>query len=174
MSGVFAISRRALLGLFGVAASALLVQGCSEEKSGPEHIHWDRDSCELCRMLISDARFAAQIRGGEKRENFLFDDFGDAIHWLSVQPWKDDPAVEFWIADMHSTRDKPIWLEARSAWYVEGQVTPMDYGWGAVSGKTENTVSFEIMREKVMERGCSTRCLPEHQEAAGLPAEKDK
>ena len=67
------------------------------EKSGPEDIHWDRDVCELCKMLISDPKFAAEVRGGEKRKLYKFDDIGCAVNWLNDQPWAGDAETEIWV-----------------------------------------------------------------------------
>jgi len=103
------------------------------EKSGPEDIHWDRDACELCKMLISDARFAAEVRGGDKNKLYKFDDIGCAINWLNDQHWAGDEAAEIWVADGASTRDNLIWLNAREARYVKGALTPMNYGFSAVA-----------------------------------------
>jgi nitrous oxide reductase accessory protein NosL len=143
----------------------LALPACGEAETGPEPVHWDRDACELCRMLISDPRFAAEIRGPDNRLH-KFDDPGDAIHWLEAREWKDDPKVGFWVAGLDSTREKVNWLDAREAWYVSGQETPMNYGWGAVADKVEGAVPFAEMKRQVIERGCTSSCTA----AQGEPA----
>ena len=53
-------------------------------------------------MMLSDPRFAAQIRyfPQDKRSKVVkFDDFGCAMLWLEDQPWKQDQATEIWVAD---------------------------------------------------------------------------
>ncbi|MFC1672578.1 nitrous oxide reductase accessory protein NosL [Pseudomonadota bacterium] len=109
-------------------SAVLVLAACSEEKVGPEDIEWDRDSCSLCRMFVSDAQFAAEVRGGEKRELHKFDDIGCAVNWLNRQPWAADETTEIWVAAYTSTRENVVWLDAREARYVEGAMSPMNYG----------------------------------------------
>jgi len=117
-----------------MVGAVLALAACwGEEKSGPVEIHWDRDVCELCRMFISDPRFAAEVRGGEKNKIYKFDDIGCAINWLNDQHWAGDEAAEIWAAEATSTREKTIWLNAREARYVKGELTPMNYGYSAVA-----------------------------------------
>ena len=112
-----------LLGLFLTACSG-------DPGTGPIDVHWDRDACERCRMVLSDRHHAAQVRhtdGQGRSQAHLFDDLGCALIWLDDQPWKADPKVEIWVND----RDTGDWLDARSAGYVTGDATPMAYGLGA-------------------------------------------
>jgi len=119
-------------GLLMVGA-VLALGACGDNTSGPEDIHWDRDTCELCKMLISDHRFAAEVRGGEDRKIYKFDDIGCAINWLNDQEWAGDKTVEIWVVDYTSTRENVVWLNAREARYVGGELTPMNYGFKAVA-----------------------------------------
>jgi len=117
-----------------MVGSLLLLSACwGGDKSGPEDIHWDRDVCELCKMFISDPRFVAEVRGGEKNNIYKFDDIGCAINWLNDQTWAGDATAEIWVSDAASTRQKMIWLNAREARYVRGELTPMNYGYSAVA-----------------------------------------
>jgi len=136
--------------------SLLLVGACwSGEKTGPEDIRWDRDVCELCRMFVSDPRFAAEVRGGEKMKLYKFDDIGCAINWLNDQEWAGDKVAEIWVADHTSTRDNMIWLNAREARYDRGELSPMNYGYSAmaptpsVSG-TPPGISFVELTAKIL------------------------
>jgi len=147
------LHRRSVLGL--LAAAPLLV-ACKEPDEGPVEIRWGRETCTICGMIISDARYAAEIRDPEKNV-FKFDDIGDAIHWLSVQDWKADPTLEFWVRDSNTGKD---WLDARKAFYHPDTISPMDYGYAAVPTNEPGTVTFEVMRAAVILRGLSSRCLP--------------
>lgn len=129
--------------------------GCFEEPTGPAEIRYDRDVCEICRMIISDPRFAAQVRGGEHMDVWKFDDIGDALHWLKEQPWRDDPKTEIWVTDYDHPGE---WLDARKAHYVSGVVSPMDYGFGAVGDSRDGAVDFAAMQAAVIERGLTSRC----------------
>ncbi|MCW2306481.1 nitrous oxide reductase accessory protein NosL [Rhodobium gokarnense] len=137
----------------------LVLAGCfGEPETGPVKIRYGRDTCDFCRMIISDPRFAAQIRGGEKHTAYKFDDIGDGIHFLEQQAWKDDPKVEFWVMN---SEDAETWLDARKAHYLRGQPTPMDYGYAAIPDAREGTLTFAEMADKVREAGPSSRCLPQ-------------
>ncbi|MCW8917004.1 MAG: nitrous oxide reductase accessory protein NosL [Magnetovibrio sp.] len=136
---------------------------CNAEKTGPEPIYWDRDSCELCAMIISDARFAAQVRGGEKRKVYKFDDVGCAVNWLNDQTWAADEATEIWVADRNSTRDNMIWLKARDAYYVKGEISPMNYGY--VATNDPEGIDFVAMTTTILADAPNHICkVPERNE----------
>ncbi len=146
------MNRRELL-LGGAAAQMLWLIGCSEKDPGhgPGKIYWDRDTCVRCRMIISDRKYAAQIRGGEKREVYKFDDIGCALFWLKEQniPWADAPDTEIWVTDYKTGE----WLEARSAHYVVGKTTPMLYGFGALREPVAGSVDFQTMKAAILAKG---------------------
>ena len=108
-------------------------------------------------MIISDARYGAEVRGGADKRLRKFDDIGDAIHWLELQSWRDAPDVEIWVMDSNTATD---WLDARQAFYHPDTISPMDYGYAAVPTPEPGAVSFEEMKEGVMLKGLSSRCLP--------------
>lgn len=148
-------NRRAVIALLAVTP---FVVGCAAQTEGPEKIRWGREVCAMCGMIISDPRFGTEVRGGREHELTKFDDIGDALHWLTMQDWADDPETEIWVRDYETgTR----WLNARETRYVSGVVSPMDYGFGAIEQSGPDTVSFEDMRAEVMRIGLSSRCLPQ-------------
>lgn len=140
--------------LLQAAVSAALVHplaGCSGDPgTGPVEVKWDRDPCERCRMVLSDRRHAAQVRfvdpGGRSRV-MKFDDLGCAIVWLDDKPWKAASSTEIWVNDHRDGQ----WLDARTAHYVTGQVTPMEYGLGAQTEKAEGALTFEQAAAHVWE-----------------------
>ncbi len=141
--------------------AAMLLAGCwGEQQTGPVDIRYDREVCAYCKMIVSDPRFAAEIRKARGSEVLKFDDLGDAIHWLKIAPWKETAETEIWVRDMKTGKK---WLDARKAWYLPGQHTPMEYGFGAVEEKTADTLSFAEMRKRVIAMGSTTRCEnPDH------------
>lgn len=150
-------SRRHALLLF--ATLPLVLNGCFEEdKTGPIEIHWDRDSCALCNMIISDARFAAQVRGGPKRKAYKFDDIGCAINWLNKKPWAGDPEAEIWVAERSSTRQQVKWLKARDSRFVKGEQTPMNYGFGAVAASVPGSIDFVALTNIILKNGANHIC----------------
>jgi len=142
----------------GLLAALPLVAACKPQTEGPEEIRWGRETCEICGMIISDPFFAAEIRGGEDRKLYKFDDIGDAVHWLKTQSWAEAPDIEFWVRD-HQTGSR--WLDARTVRYVTGLVTPMDYGFGAIESSGPDTISYTEMFQAALDMGLSSRCLPQ-------------
>lgn len=147
-------TRRSVLGLL---VAAPMLAACKEQTEGPEDIRWGRETCVICGMIISDARYAAEVRGGADKRLYKFDDVGDAVHWLSVQEWKAGPDVEFWVMDSNNGTD---WLDARTAYYHPDTISPMAYGYAAVPTREAGTVTFEVMRASVLMRGLASGCLP--------------
>jgi copper chaperone NosL len=127
----------------------VLFAGCSvEPQSGPGEVRWDRETCARCAMAVSDPHYSAQVRGGPPGGSsrlYKFDDIGCALLWLEKQPWRENPATEIWVNDH---RDG-AWLDARSAWYVTGKITPMDYGLGAQREKSANSITYTAAVEHI-------------------------
>lgn len=146
-------SRRAVLAML---AAAPVLGACKPKTAGAEEIRYGRETCEMCGMIISDPRFASEVRGGPDRRLVKFDDIGDAVHWLNQQDWKADPENEFWVMDSNTGTD---WLDARKAFYLPGVMSPMDYGFAAVADREPGTVDFATMTAAVLDRGITSRCL---------------
>lgn len=127
---------------------SLLVVGCGNPGTGPADIKWDRMACERCRMVLSDRLHSAQVRVREpdgRSKVLLFDDLGCAVLWLEDKAAKDDPATEIWVNDWR-TGD---WIDARTASYLTGRVTPMEYGLGAQSDPAPGALNLEQAREHI-------------------------
>ena len=130
-----------------LGAAALFLAACSgEPETGPVEVKWDRDTCKRCSMAVSDRHYAAQVRGGPKKQAFKFDDIGCAVHWLKDQPWASDSATEIWVTDFRSGK----WLDARTAHYVTGKTTPMAYGYGASGEALPGSIGFEAVRKQLL------------------------
>jgi nitrous oxide reductase accessory protein NosL len=147
------VSARKPLGLALVAL--LLAAACSEPTSGPVRVVWGRHACDHCGMLISEPRFAAQVRLGP-REVARFDDFGCAALWLDAHGGAA-AAREFWAMDAEGDE----WLDARRAFYRAGQRTPMAYGLAALREREPGALDFEgalgALRERERERASKPR-----------------
>lgn len=119
-----------------------LLTGCSREsETGPAEVRWDRETCTRCAMAVSDRHHAAQVRGGPagaRTRVYKFDDIGCAVIWLDQQAWRDEPHTEIWVTD-HRTGQ---WIDARTATYVTGRVTPMGYGLGAQQAASAEGMDF--------------------------------
>ena len=134
---------------------AAALSGCGPSGTWPEgmaEIKWDRDTCVRCSMVISDRRFAAEMRGGEKDVVFKFDDIGCAAFWMRDKakdyPWLADAATRIWVADSGAGGDK--WLDARKAHYAGGKISPMGYNYAARAWAEAGSQSFDEMRRHVL------------------------
>jgi len=130
--------------LFYMLSVVTLLIGCSNNDTGTVEIKWDRDSCERCKMAVSSRHFAAQVRGGPKNKAYVFDDLGCALHWLNKQTWNKTPKI--WVTDYRNGQ----WLDARTAYYVPGQMTPMDFDFGAVAEQVEGSVDFATAKAQML------------------------
>lgn len=140
------IGRRLFIG----GAAMLGLAGCSKSSEGTEEIHYGRETCAKCGMVISDPHFAAEIRGGPDRELKKFDDAGCAVNWLEAQAWRAETTVDFWVMDAASAKD---WLKAKQAWYMAGAMSPMNYGYGAYPRKQEGMVDYAAMASAALAKG---------------------
>lgn len=126
--------------------------GCSgDSQTGPMDVKWDRETCERCRMVLSDRHYATQVRvfpEGKRAKVFYFDDIGCAALWLADKPWwEDSPNTEIWVADHHSGD----WIDARTATYIRDKLTPMQYGLGAQSDPDPSGMDFKAAKRHVVE-----------------------
>lgn len=133
--------------------TAVLLPGCSNDPgTGPAEVKWDRVTCERCRMVLSDRHYSAEIRvhpEGKRSKVYFFDDIGCAVLWLegAGKRWADDPRTEIWVKDHRSGE----WIDARTATYVEGKLTPMEYGLGAQSDPDPNGMDFAAAIQRIHE-----------------------
>ncbi|MDM8567366.1 hypothetical protein QUF74_17165 [Candidatus Halobeggiatoa sp. HSG11] len=127
----------------------IILVSCTGDQTGPVEITLDRDKCERCQMVVSDKYYAAQVRGGPKNKAFLFDDIGCAINWLNKQPWATSGKV--WVADYKTGN----LLDASTAHYVPKQITPMDFGFGATSVPTADSIDFNALKPQLLNKSHS-------------------
>jgi copper chaperone NosL len=139
-----------------IATALASLGGCSKDEGWPEGmqpIKWDRDTCIICNMAISDKRFAGEMRGGPKNTVFKFDDPGCialCMHDKAAQfPWVRDPATKIWVMDSNVRGNDMRWLDARTAQYA-AKFSPMGYNFGAVAYPQAGAVDFATMSEHVV------------------------
>jgi len=146
---------KAGLALTPIAAGLAACGGGVAWPEGMTPIVWDRETCVRCNMVISDRRFAAEMRGGPKQVTFKFDDIGCAIFWLRDKakdyPWITEAATRLWVADAAGKGEH--WLDARTAHYVGGRTSPMGYNFAAVAHPEPGSLDFATAREHVLARG---------------------
>ena len=126
-----------------LVTSLLLVACAGDPGTGPVEVKWDRTACDRCRMVLSDRHHAAQVRvfpEGRRSQVHDFDDIGCAVLWLEGPgaAWAGQPQTEIWVKDFRDQR----WIDARTATYRVGQLTPMEYGLGAQAEAAPDGLDF--------------------------------
>ena len=137
---------RSRLELIPTFLMLILLAGCGQgSNTGPGEIHWDRQTCEHCQMVISERRHAVQVRKLGDRQTHAFDDLGCALLWLEDQGLLSGQAEgpEIWVKA--SAADD--WIDARSAQFETGLSTPMAYGFGVA----ENGIALDQVEAQVLE-----------------------
>jgi nitrous oxide reductase accessory protein NosL len=142
----------------------MIFGGCSkkENSNSPQKVHWDRDMCERCKMVLSDRDFATEIINPKTHKVYYFDDIGCAVLWLEEEkiPWAE--SAKIWVKDGKTKK----WIDAKKAKYVDDAITPMAYGFKAY--KKENfpngkkMIDFDTMVKKVkkIEKANQSKRLP--------------
>ena len=146
---------------FALSPLASLLSACGVAGEWPEgmaEIKWDRDTCVRCNMVISDRRFAAEMRGGPTQQAFKFDDIGCLVFWLrdkaTQYPWMAAAATRMWVADAAGRPDEAArWLDPRSTQYLAGRISPMGYNFFAVAAPQEGSIDFAALRTQLLARG---------------------
>ena len=144
-----------LLKISFIVVLALIFASCEKKThKGMHKIHWDRDMCSRCVMVVSDRNQTVQVINPKTSEHHVFDDIGCTVLWFKDQDikWKDSAII--WINDIKTTK----WINARTAYYDTMNVTPMAYGFGAHETKDSiqeglEIVDFEEVTKRVLKIG---------------------
>ena len=119
-----------IIGLMAFGFSA-----CEEKsKTDVAEVHWDRDMCARCVMVVSDRHNTTQVRDPQTGRTYMFDDIGCMALWFKEENvvWKDRAII--WITDVNTGE----WINARTAFYDTQNITPMAYGFSA--HKTKDSI----------------------------------
>jgi len=98
-----------------------------KESQGPHKVHYDRDMCSECKMVISDRNYAAQIVNTQKNKAYHFDDIGCAFIWMNENKPTWIKNAKIYVADLESGK----FINAANAFWTSGHTTPMDFGYAA-------------------------------------------
>ncbi|MBE0490984.1 MAG: hypothetical protein IBX44_01905 [Sulfurospirillum sp.] len=119
-----------------------------------KEVHWDRDMCERCKMVLSDRKFSAQVINPKNGRTYFFDDIGCAILWFQEEKiaWANEAII--WVNDAKNG----AWIDARKASFSTKNITPMAYGFGAHARRediveNQEIIDFEAMRKRIIEIG---------------------
>jgi len=133
----------------------LIFTGCEEApKSEIAKVHWDRDMCARCVMVVSDRKNTTQVKDPNTGKKYMFDDIGCAVLWFKDEKisWKDQAVI--WITDVNTGE----WIDARTAFYDTENITPMAYGFSAHKTKAtikqgQEIVDYEELSKRVIKIG---------------------
>lgn len=103
----------------------------SEDINKASTLHWDRDMCDRCVMVISDRKNAVQLRDPKTKKLYKFDDIGCMALWFREQNIEYKDNVKIWITDAKTGE----WIDAKEAFYTTENSTPMAYGFSAHKSK---------------------------------------
>ncbi|MBN2895612.1 MAG: hypothetical protein JXK05_06955 [Campylobacterales bacterium] len=127
-----------------------LLLGC-DGKSGagvPKEVHWDRDMCVRCAMVVSDKPYAAQVLDPSSGKHYMYDDIGCAVLWLIEEkiPWAEQAKI--WVKNLEDQE----WIDAKTARYTAMDLTPMGFGFGAHRSdfNATETIDYAEMARRVI------------------------
>ena len=122
--------------------------------TGVSEVHWDRDMCSRCVMVVSDRKNTVQIKNPDTGKTYMFDDIGCMALWFEDEriEWADRAII--WITDT----DSGEFINARTAFYNTNNVTPMAYGFSAHKSKEaikkgEEIISYNEVINRVIKIG---------------------
>jgi len=147
---------RNLLTFLGLALFLIHFSGCEKRSisTNPAEVHWDRDMCVRCAMVVSDRKNTTQAINPENGKVYMFDDIGCMILWFQNEniSWRDKAVI--WITDANTGK----WIDARKAFYDTENITPMAYGFSAHKSKDEikkrqEVIDFNEVVKRVKEIG---------------------
>jgi copper chaperone NosL len=127
---------------FVIGILVFMFSACEKESvSGLAKVHWDRDMCTRCVMVVSDRKNTVQVANSLTGKKYMFDDIGCMTLWFSEENinWKDKAVV--WITDV----DSGEWINARKAFYNPGNITPMSFGFSAHKVKSSIKDANEVL-----------------------------
>lgn len=124
--------------VFSVFLTMFLLYGCKEKpKFG--NVHFDRDTCEHCKMVVSDRNFSVDVAVDDR--HYYFDDFGCMVSYMV----KNDKLSWLQQAQIYINDAKTgEFIDAKMANFYHGYNSPMAFGWGALKQKIEGKEAFSL------------------------------
>ncbi len=108
--------------------------GCEKKIDlNPHKMHWDRDMCQRCKMVVSERNHAAQIINPITGKTYYFDDIGCVVLWLKENEIKWADKAIIWVTDYKTGK----WINAKEAKWSTTSITPMAFGFVAYKEGSE-------------------------------------
>jgi len=136
-------------------ATVLLLGFTACEKKNPTDmhgVHWDRDMCERCKMVVSDRHHATQVINPATRRSYMYDDIGCAVIWFKEEKIEWADKAKIWVIDIATGK----WIDARTALYDTNNITSMAFGFGAHENNStikegEEVINFTEVSNRIFE-----------------------
>ena len=125
----------AALAIVAVAVIGWMVRQGQAPPRSVRPVIWDQQTCEHCKMAISEPAFAAQLQTEDGRV-FDFDDPGCLFRYQGRQR----PEVH---ALYFHAMEGDAWLSRDEVAFATGVHSPMGHGLGAVRRGTPGALSYE-------------------------------
>lgn len=138
----FSLLLLTLVSLFFVACN-------SEIDTNAKEVKFDREICERCKMVISDRNYTVQIVNKNDGKRYYHDDIGCAILWFKENSidWEKDAII--YVTDAKTGE----WLDAKTASWTFGAITPMDFGFSAYKERQDGeNFDFMHVKEEVLKK----------------------
>jgi len=140
---------------FSFLVFLLIFLGCEKKIVTELHdVHWDRDMCERCAMVVSDRKHTAQVINPINGRSYMFDDIGCWVLWVQEDQISWEKEAIIWITDGNTGE----WINARTAFYNTENITPMAYGFMAHKNKEDiksdqEIVDYDEIRKRIIKIG---------------------
>jgi len=146
----------------------LLFLGCDDKSQTTiGKIHWDRDMCARCVMVVSDRQNTVQFKDPKTNKQYIFDDIGCMAIWFNENKPVYKDSVQIWITDAKTGK----FIDAKTAFYTTNNITPMSFGFSAYKLKEEIEGTGEVINyDEVIKRSLSK--LQKEQPSKHQPAMK--
>ena len=96
-----------------------------------------------CNMTINDIDYSAQAILANN-DTLFFDDIGCLINWLHKQT--NQRNIKLFIY----AKDTKHYIDIKKAFYIQGEKTPMHYGFGAYENPQINSIQYEKIEELIL------------------------
>jgi len=139
--------------LFLVMAVLLGFTACEKKNPTEIHgVHWDRDMCERCKMVVSDRHHATQVINTANGRSYMYDDIGCAVLWFEEEKIGWISTAKIWVTDITTGK----WIDAKTAFYDTNNITSMAYGFAAHENNStikagEEVIDFVEVTKRIFE-----------------------
>ena len=139
--------------LFLVMAVLLGFTACEKKNPTEIHrVHWDRDMCERCKMVVSDRHHATQVINPANGKSYMYDDIGCAVLWFEEDKIAWVSTAKIWVTDITTGK----WIDAKTAFYDTNNITSMAYGFAAHENNStikaeEEVIDFVEVSKRIFE-----------------------